>query len=218
MKNNNFRLTTQPNLNMSNESFLSNTEGINAFINNRDIWKSLQSQIDKSLNEIKTTYDAKILELDDKIKFHDNIIKYKLWSCEEYHEDRHIPVNDFLRLLDMDMVKTSPGGHEYTSLFLSGGCGYFNGKNESGKGGWISKLSSDDYYKVAKAVCLYKKHHIYLDGGFILSGKYVEDNHHNYLYLLEQLHIKYSNKSITDERFEICRKTLLLLKEDGLLN
>ena len=124
MKNNNFRFTTQPNLNMSNEIFdelLSNTEGINSFINNREIWKSL--------NEIKTTYDLKIMELDDKIKFHDNIFKYKLWSCEEYHEDRHIPVNDFLRLLDMGMVKTSPRGHEYTSLFLSGG--YFNGKNES---------------------------------------------------------------------------------------
>ena len=133
MKNNNFRFTTQSNLNMSSEIFdklLSNTEGLNTFINNREIWKSLQSQIDKSLNEIKTKYDVKIMELDDKIKFHDNIIKYKLWSCEEYHEDRHIPVNDFLRLLDMDMVKLSPSGLEYTSLFLTGH-GYFSGKNES---------------------------------------------------------------------------------------
>ena len=206
---------------MSNEIFdelLSNTEGINSFINNREIWKSLQSQIDERLNEIKTSYDLKIMELDDKIKFHDNIIKYKLWSCEEYNEDRHIPVNHFLRLLDMDMVKTSPSGHEYTSLFLTGGYGYFNGKNESGKGGWISKLSSDDYCKVAKAVRLYKKNNISFDY-FIQSGIY-DENHqsYNYLGLLEQLHIKYSNKYITDERFEICRKTLLLLKEDGLLN
>lgn len=205
---------------MSNEIFdelLSNTEGINAFINNREIWKSLQSQIDECLNEIKTAYDLKIMELDDKIKFHDNIIKYKLWSCEEYHEDRHIPVNDFLRLLDMDMVKMSFSGHEYTSLFLTGGYGYFNGTNETGKGGWISKLSSDDYYKVAKAVRLYKNCHIHLDS-LIPSGKYVEDNHHNYLRLLENLHIKYTNKYITDERFEICRRTLILLKDDGLLN
>ena len=118
---------------MSNEIFVkllsnTNTEGLNSFINNREIWKSLQSQIDESLNEIKTTYDAKIMELDDKIKFLDNIFKYKLWTCEEYHEDRHIPVNDFLRLLDMGMVKMSPGG-EYNSIFLSSGAYYFNGKS-----------------------------------------------------------------------------------------
>ena len=215
MKNNNFRFTTQSNLNMSSEIFdklLSNTEGLNTFINNREIWKSLQSQIDKSLNKIKTKYDVKIMELDDKIKFHDNIIKYKLWSCEEYHEDRHIPVNDFLRLLDMGMVRDTHGPREYYSLILTGGKDYFNGRD-----GWISKLSSDDYYKVAKAVSLYKKSHINFDH-FILSDVYEESQSYNYLYLLEQLHIKYSNKSITDERFEICRRTLILLKDDGLLN
>ena len=205
---------------MSNEIFnklLSNTEGVNSFINNREIWKSLQSQIDESLNEIKTIYDAKIVELDDKIKFHDNIFKYKLWTCEKYHEDRHIPVNDFLRLLKMGMVKDSTCGHEFISLKLSGGNNYFNGTNGSGKDGWISKLSSDDYYRIAKSVRLYKKSQIHFDH-LILSDVYEENQSYNYLYLLEQLHIKYSNKYITDERFEICRRTLLLLKEDGLLN
>ena len=66
---------------MSNE-LLSNTEGLNAFINNREVWKSLQSQLDETLKEIQTKYDAKISELDDRIKFHDNYFKYKLWSCE----------------------------------------------------------------------------------------------------------------------------------------
>ena len=118
---------------------------------------------------------------------------------------------------------------------------------KGGKGGWISKLSSDDYYKVAKTVRLCKKSKIHFDD-LILSDNYKEEHHHNhnhnYHYLLEQLHIKYRNEYInnrnkyrsekyitdernrdkyrseyiTDERFEICRKTLLLLKEDGLLN
>jgi len=194
----------------------SNTESINTFINNRETWKNLQSQIDEvnktlnTLKEIKTIHDAKILELDDKIKFQENIFKYKLWSCEEYHEDRHIPVNDFLRLLDMGMVKNGMDGHEFTSLFLSGGYEYFNGKD-----GWISKLSSDEHYRISKTVRLYKKRVIF---DYITSDIYEENhNQYNYLYLLEQLHIRYSNKSITDERFMICRKTLLLLKEDGLL-
>jgi hypothetical protein len=205
------------------------TTSINA---NHESFKSLQSQIDelnKTLNTIydakilelddkihevsktlNTIYDAKILELDDKIKFHDNILKYKLWTCEEYHEDRHIPVDDFLRLLDMGMVKGQHCGSEYTSLVLNGGHDYFNGKDC-----WISKLSSDDYYRVAKAVRLYKKS-IHFDH-FILSDIYEDNQNYHYLYLLEQLHIKYSKKYITDERFDICRKTLLLLKEDGLL-
>ena len=57
---------------------------LNAFINNRKTYKSLQSQIyelNKSLNslkEIESIYNSKILELDDKIKFHENIFKYKL--------------------------------------------------------------------------------------------------------------------------------------------
>ena len=93
-------------------------------------------------------------------------------------------------------------------MVLSGD--YFNGKDC-----WISKLSSDDYYRVAKAVRLYKKY-LHFDS-FILSGIYEDIQNYHYLYLLEQLHIKYSNKYITDERFDICRKTLLLLKEDGLL-
>ena len=205
---------------MINEIFdklSSNTESINTFINNRETWKNLQSQIDEvnktlnTLKEIKTIHDAKIVEFDDKIQFLDNIFKYKLWSCEEYHEDRHIPVNDFLRLLDMGMVKNQNDGHEFTSLFLTGGYEYFNGKD-----GWISKLSSDEHYRISKTVRLYKKLLIF---DYIVSDVY-EKNHiqYNYLYLLEQLHIRYSNKSITDEKFMICRKTLLLLKEDGLLN
>ena len=80
------------------------TTSINA---NHESFKSLQSQIDELNKTLNTIYDAKILELDDKIKFHDNILKYKLWTCEEYHEDRHIPVDDFLRLLDMGMVKNN---------------------------------------------------------------------------------------------------------------
>ena len=205
---------------MINEIFdklSSNTESINTFINNRETWKNLQSQIDEvnktlnTLKEIKSIHDAKIVEFDDKIQFLDNIFKYKLWSCEEYHEDRHIPVNDFLRLLDMGMVKNQNDGHEFTSLFLTGGYEYFNGKD-----GWISKLSSDEHYRISKTVRLYKKLLIF---DYIVSDVY-EKNHrqYNYLYLLEQLHIRYSNKSITDEKFMICRKTLLLLKEDGLLN
>jgi len=207
---------------MTNEIFdklLTNTEGINTFINNREIWKNLQSQIDEvnktlnTLKEIKTIHDAKIVEFDDKIKFLDNIFKYKLWSSEEYHEDRHIPVNDFLRLLGMDMVRDTHG-HEYYSLILTGATNYFKGIKGDG---WISKLSSDDYYRVAKAVRLYKKSQIYFDN-LIMSDVYEESQSYNYLYLLEQLHIKYSSKYITDERFMICRKTLLLLKDDGLLN
>jgi len=206
---------------MINEIFdklSSNTESINTFINNREAWKSLQSQIDevnKTLNilkEIKTIHDAKIVEFDDKIQFLDNIFKYKLWSCEKYHEDRHIPVNDFLRLLDIDMVRDNHFPPEYYSLILTGGYDYFNGKD-----GWVSKLSSDEHYRISKAVRLYKKFRIHFDG---LIDSDVESKHqiHNYLNVLEQLHISYSNKSITDERFMICRKTLLLLKEDGLLN
>lgn len=203
---------------MSNEIFynklFSDSTSINSFINNRETWKILQSQIDevkktlKFLKETKTIYDSKILELDDKIKFHDNIFKYKLWTTEKYHEDIHIPVDDFLRLLDMSMIKMSPSGLEYTSLFLSGE--YFNEKD-----GWISKLSSDDYYRIAKAIRLYKKFMVF--DNLILSDIYKENQSYNYLYLLEQLHIRYSNKSITDKRFEICRKTILLLKDDGLL-
>jgi len=206
---------------MSNEieNKLSNTESINTFINNRETWKSLQTQIDevnKTLNilkEIKTVHDAKILELDDKIKFQENIFKYKLWSCEEYHEDRHIPVNDFLRLLDKDMVRDFHGPQEYYSLILTGGYEYFNGKD-----GWISKLSSDEHYRISKTVRLYKKHQIHFDR--LIMSDIFEENYrgHNYLNVLEQLHISYSNKSINDERFMICRKTLLLLKEDGLLH
>ena len=92
-----------------------------------------------TLKEIKTIHDAKILELDDKIKFQENIFKYKLWSCEEYHDDRHIPVNDFLTLLDKGMLAHQMGGHELTSLFLTSS--YFI----NGKDGWVSKLSSDDH-------------------------------------------------------------------------
>ncbi len=202
---------------MSNEIFDINlfpdTSRINTFINNRETWKSLQAQIDETLKEIQNKYDAKISELDDKIKFHDNYLKYKLWSCEKYHEDRHIPVNDFLRLLDKDMVKSNQHCPlDLTSLYLIGGRDYFNEKD-----GWISKLSSDDYYKVSKAVRQYKKYHMHFDN-LILSDVYEENDNYNYLYLLEQLHIKYSNKYLTDKRFEICRKTLILLKEDGLLN
>jgi hypothetical protein len=201
---------------MSNEiidrKLFPDTSSINTFINNRETWKSLQTQINETLKEVQTKYDAKISELDDRIKFHDDIFKYKLWSCEKYREDQHIPVNDFVRLLEMGLVKTSPDGHEYTSLFLNGGYEYFNGKD-----GWISKLSSDDYYKVSKAVRQYKKYHMHFDN-LILSDVYEENDNYNYLYLLEQLHIKYSNKYLTDKRFEICRKTLILLKEDGLLN
>jgi hypothetical protein len=95
-------------------------------------------------------------------------------------------------------------------LYLTGGYEYFNGKD-----GWISKLSSDEHYRISKTVRLYKKRVIF---DYITSDIYEENhNQYNYLYLLEQLHIRYSNKSITDERFMICRKTLLLLKEDGLL-
>ena len=187
---------------------------LNSFINNREIWKSLKSQIDevnKTLKEIKTKHDAKIVEFDDKIKFLDNIFKYKLWSGEKYHEDRHIPVNDFLRLLEKGMVKHYHDGREYTSLFLTGGSDYFNGND-----GWISKLSSDDHYRISKAVRLYKKLLIF---DYIMSDIYEESHtQYNYLHQLEQLHIRYSNKSITDERFMICRKTLLLLKEEGLLS
>jgi hypothetical protein len=199
----------------------SDTTSINTFINNRETWKSIQSQIDEvnktlnTLKEIKTIYDAKILELDDKINFHDNIFKYKLWSCEKYHEDRHIPVNDFLRLLDMGLIKNSIDGHEFISLKLTGGNNYFDD--------WISQLSSDDYYRIAKAVRLHKKF-LHFDH-LILSDIYEDDNKddnkdhkdHNYLYLLEQIHWKHSMKYITEKRFDICRKTLLLLKEDGLL-
>jgi hypothetical protein len=201
---------------------------LNAFINNRETYKSLQSQINEvneayknlqsqinevnetlnTLKQIKTTYDAKILELDDKIKFQENIFKYKLWSCKKYHEDRHIPVNDFLRLLEMDMIKMSHSGHEYTSLFMAGGYEYFEG--------WISRLSSEEYYRISKAVRQYKKYFICFDN--LIQSDFQENQLYNYLYVLEQLHVAHSNKRITSERFEICRKTVLLLKEDGLLH
>ena len=95
-------------------------------------------------------------------------------------------------------------------MYLTGGYEYFNVKD-----GWISKLSSDDHYRVAKTVRLCKNY-INFDG-FISDIYEKNHNQYNYLYLLEQLHIRYSNKNITDERFMICRNTLLLLKEDGLL-
>jgi hypothetical protein len=203
------------------ETKLSDTLSINTFINNREIWKNLQSQIDEvnktltSIKEIKSLHDAKILELDDKIKFHDDYFKYKLWSCTKYHEDRHIPVNDFIKLLGMNMVKNNPDGCEFTSLFLTNGYDYFNGKD-----GWISKLSSHDYYRVAKTVRQYKsiRDHLSFDNLIISDIYEAEHDCYNYLRLLEKLHIQYSNKNLTDERFEIRRKTLLLLKEDGLLN
>ncbi len=191
------------------DKLFSDSTMINAFINNRQIWKSFQVQIDEILNtleETKATYDAKILELDDKIKIHDNIFKYKIWTSEEYHEDRHIPVDDFLKLLDMGMVKQAMCGHEFISLKLN---------NEQYFKGWISKLSSDDYYRIAKAVRLNKKMLVF--DNLIISDCYSENENYKYLYLLEKLHITYSNKSITDEKFEICRKTLLLLKDEGLL-
>jgi hypothetical protein len=107
-------------------------------------------------------------------------------------------------------VKHSLDGHDFTSFVLTGPYDYFNGKD-----GWISKLSGDDHYRISKAVRLYKKSLVF---DYIMSDIY-EENHdqYNYLLQLEQLHKRYSNKYITDERFMICRKTLLLLKEDGLL-
>lgn len=198
---------------MSKEIFdklFSDSTMINVFINNLQIWKSFQVQIDEILNtlkETKATYDAKISELDDKIKFHDNIFKYKIWTSEEYHEDRHIPVDDFLKLLDMGMVKYANCGNEFISLKLLNSESYFKG--------WISRLSSDDYYRIAKAFRLSKK--FFHFDNLILSNCYDDNEHYNYLYLLEKLHQMYSNKSITDEKFEICRKTLLLLKDEGLL-